>query len=284
MTTDPEARDLLLKKIKEKRHQIEVCLQDLEPEGTRLTNRTIVLGGIAALLGALQLAFGHHPVSLTKLSADAHISVWQILAALAAVCSGLASIYGQKYKSREIASRLAKTQGADAKLDGLETSLQLGLSAIKEASTRHNQIIAEIPWVHAVTPLNLRGRASLDAVKGQIKFPGSNQTVSRAFDCNGVVTGVGPNIHLWLAVEVGGLKWPKEGQVTPDDDGSWTGPIFEDGATDEFCVSLWAADDKGHKKIQAWLAKGLRTGTYEELKSLPRSRRVARIEGLRLSK
>jgi hypothetical protein len=282
MTDDEGLREILLKKIKEKRRQIALCLQDLEPEGARLTNRTIFLGGIAALLGALQLAFGHHPV---KISADDSLSVWQFLAAAAAVCSGFASIYGQKYKSREIAAKLAKAQGGDAKLEGLETSLQLGQATIKEGTTRYNQLITEVSFVHADGPhANLRGRAALDAVKGQIRSPSDDQYVPRAFESSGAVSGVGPSIHLWLAVEVGGLIWPKEGQVLPDDDGSWTGTVFEDGVNDAFCLSLLAADEKGHKKIQSWLARGVRTGTYQELRHLARTRRVARVEGLRLTK
>jgi hypothetical protein len=94
---------------------------------------------------------------------------------------------------------------------------------------------------------------------------------------------VGVNVHLWLAVEANGLIWPKEGQIIPDDSGSWTATVFEDGATDLFSLSLLVADRRAHRNIEAWLDSGKRSGMYAELTSLRGTRRVARVDDLRLS-
>ena len=93
----------------------------------------------------------------------------------------------------------------------------------------------------------------------------ASQSVPRAFRCAGSASDVGANVHLWLAIEVNGLIWPKEGQILPDESGSWTATVFEDGATDIFCLSLLAADRRGHKKIEAWLNSGKDPGRTESL-------------------
>ncbi len=280
MTEDQEQRNKILRRIKDTRHRIANYLRDVEPQGARLTNRSIIFGGIAALLGGVQLAFGYGHLPKT-IDPNASVSVWQLLAVAAAVSAGFASISGQLYKSREIASRLAKVQSCDAKLEGLETSLDLGHVTIKDAATRYGQWIGEIAFVPADSP---QTDGLLDAVRGQIAAPAGGSSVPRVIACSGSASGVGANAHLWLAVEVKDLVWPKEGQILPDDDGSWTATVFEDGAVDEFCLALVAADRRAHKKLQAWLDSGKKSGKYREMRYLPGTRRVDRVEGLRLAK
>jgi hypothetical protein len=285
MTDKKEDNDKLLKTIREKRRRIAVYVQEIEPRGSRLTNRSIVFGGIASLLTAAQLAFGRGPANFLKTIYPAGgISVWQLLAVAATICSAIAAIAGAIYKQQELASRLAKAQSCAVKLEGLETSLDLGLINLKEANTRYAQHIAEIPFVPSEGRAGVRGTNSVDSVKGEITIPVASESVPRAFRSAGSVSNVGSNVYLWLAVEANGLIWPKEGQVLADESGYWTATVFEDGATDLFCLSLLAADGRAHKKIQAWLNSGTRSGMYNELASLPGTRRVARVDGLRLSK
>jgi hypothetical protein len=284
MTDDQEQRTKLLKRIKDTRRRIANHLRDLEPQGARLTNGSIIFGGIAALLGGIQLAFGHGHLPKT-IDPNGTLSAWQLLAAAAAVSAGFASISGQLYKSREIASKLAKVQSCDAKLEGLETSLDLGHVTIKEADTRYGQWIVDIAFVPADSPQpDASGAGALDSVRGQIAAPAGGTSVPRVIACSGSASGVGANVHLWLAVEVKDLVWPKEGQILPEDDGSWTATVFEDGAVDEFSLALVAADRRAHKKIQAWLDSGKKSGRYRELRYPPGTRRVDRVERLRLAR
>jgi hypothetical protein len=286
MTTSKEDKEKLLKTIRDKRRRITVYLQDMEPRGSRLTNRSIVFGGIASLLTAAQLAFGRGPVNFLKTVYPAGgVSVWQLLAVAATICSAVAAIAGAIYKQQEIASRLAKAQGCAVKLEGLETSLDLDLTNLKEANIRYAQCIAEIPFVPSEgIGTRVRGRYSVNSVKGTITSPEASASVPRSFRSTGSTSDVGSDVHLWLAVEVNGLIWPKEGEILPDESGFWTATIFEDGATDLFCLSLLAADRKAHKKIESWLNSGKRSGRYAELTSPLGARRVARVDGLRLSK
>jgi hypothetical protein len=284
--SNKEDKDKLLKTIRDKRRRLAIYLQEIEPLGSRLTNRSIIFGGLATLLTAAQLPFGRGSVSvLESVFPVSGISVWQLLAVAATICSAIAAIAGAIYKQQEIASRLAKAQSCTVKLEGLETSLDLDLMNIKEANTRYTQHIAEIPFVPAEgIRTRIGGKYSVDSVNGEITSPVTSQSVPRAFRAAGSASDVGSNVHLWLAVEANGLIWPKEGQIIPDDSGSWTATIFEDGATDLFSLSLLAADRRANKNIEAWLDSGKRSGTYSELTSLRGTRRVARVDGLRLSR
>jgi len=285
MTNNMEDKDKLLKTIRDKRRRIAVYLNEIEPRGSRLTTRSIVFGRIASLLTAAQLAIGHGPATIIKTVYPAGgVSAWQLLAVAATICSAMAAIAGAIYKQQDLASRLAKAQTCAVRLEGLETSLDLDLINLKEANNRYTQHISEIPFVSSErTGTIARGKYSIDSVKGEITSPVASQSLPRAFRAAGSVSDLGPNVYLWLAVEVNGLIWPKEGQILADDSGCWTATVFEDGATDTFSLSLFAANRRAHKRIETWLNSGKKSGMYKELTSLPGTRRVARVDGLRLS-
>ena len=121
-----------------------------------------------------------------------------------------------------------------------------------------------------------------DKVTASFNEPQPNETVGRTILCSGVVTGLQPGLNLWLAVEVGNLVWPKENKVLPDETNKWCVPIFEDGVTEQFAVSLFVADTSADRRIKEWLEAGRSTGKYSELPGIPGARRLARIDGLRL--
>ena len=143
-------------------------------------------------------------------------------------------------------------------------------------------LAALIPWL-----LSRKASArneTYDKVIGSITEPQPDQTVGRTFQCSGIVTGMQPGLSLWLAVEVGGLVWPKESKVWVDKDNRWSVTVFEDGATEVFSAALFVADAGADKHISGWLETGRRTGTYSELRGIPGARRIARVDGLRLKK
>jgi hypothetical protein len=122
-----------------------------------------------------------------------------------------------------------------------------------------------------------------DKVTGSITEPQPNAIVSRTFKCSGIVSGMQPGLSLWLLIEAQGFVWPKESKVTPDPDNRWSATVFEDGANEAFGVALFVADSKAEKRIGKWLEAGRATGNYSELKGIPGARRLARVDGLRLS-
>jgi len=195
MTNNNEDKDRLLKTIREKRRRIGVYLQEIEPRGSRLTNRSIVYGGIATLLTAAQLALGRGSLKAIY-PAEIGVLVWQLLALAATTCSAIAAIAGAIYKQQEIATRLAKAQSCAVKLEGLATSLDLDLISLKEANSRYTQHIAEVPFLEGIGTL-VHGKYLVDSVRGEIATPVASQAVPRAFRAVGSASDVGSNAAPW---------------------------------------------------------------------------------------
>ena len=117
-----------------------------------------------------------------------------------------------------------------------------------------------------------------------IDHPIANESVDRTIFCTGIATGIQKNMHLWLAVETYNKKvriWPKA-EVLLDELDHWNKTIFEDGATQQFSISLWIADPVGDKIIRDWLAAGRLKGEYTNLNTINGADRLIRVEGLTL--
>lgn len=270
-------RQSLLRRIREGRQRVKWFIYDLEPIGTRLTNVNIICGSIVTVLTAAP-AIGGQPLMDELVTADPSSVTRRLLFVTIALLSLFSTIAANLYKSHEIASRLGRAQVCDAKLDGLEALIELRQVSLEEAATRYVQYIAEIPF--ATKSRFLKLPAALDWVHGRIYKPKPNKAVDNTISCSGRVEGVGPGCHLWLAVEADGYIWPKEGEIFAEGDGSWEAIIYEDGATENFAVSLFVANGRANKKIRAWLDKGDATGNYEKMRRPSGVRRVARVEHL----
>jgi hypothetical protein len=267
----------LLKRIRDRRRNIKWFIDNLDPTGTRLTNFNIICGAIATVLTATS-ALGGKPLMDALGITDPSSITWRILFATAALFSLLSTIAADLYKSHDIASRLSKAQVCDAKLEGLETLLELDQIALKEAATQYAQYIAEISFITGSRFLKLP--SALDWVKGEINQPKPNQVVGSTISCSGWVEGISPECHFWLAVEANGYIWPKEREFFADSDGSWKDTIYEEGTTESFAISLFVANNKANKRIRAWLDEGDATGNYRQMRRVPGTRRIAKIDGL----
>lgn len=269
----------LLKRIKNKRRDIQSFISSLKPIGTRLTNFNIICGSIATVLTAAP-AIGGKTVIEALGSSDPDTPAWRIPFAVAALFSLLSTIAANLYKSQDIASRLGKAEACDGKLEGLETFLELNQISVKEAATKYAHYISEIPFVSRETVRLLRRYAPLDVVKGEILEPQPGQSVEKTFPCLVRVEDLDARCHLWLAVEIDGQIWPKERELRLEEDGTWRGTVREEGRTEAFSLSLFAASDKSSKAIRAWLDRGDATGSYDAFSRLPGTRRLASIDGL----
>ncbi|KAA9040826.1 hypothetical protein FW778_01945 [Ginsengibacter hankyongi] len=183
-----------------------------------------------------------------------------------------------------MASRLAKAQACDAKLEGLEALLEAEQIDIKNAATQYTQIISDISFISDEGGRMLTSRSLLDGVSGEISYPESNQVIDNSINCLGWIEGHGPGLHIWLATEIGSYIWPKEGEIYVNSDGSWNKKIIEEGAKETFSLSLYVANKKANKKIRSWLDKADRTGDYSELRRPPGLRRITRVDNLHLKK
>lgn len=112
--------------------------------------------------------------------------------------------------------------------------------------------------------------------QGQINFPEDGDVVSRSFRAKGSIDKLPSGSHLYLAVEVEGLVWPKvEVAGTP-----WSGEVYEGGEPPEgrFDLVLYLIEDEGHRRIMAWLENGKRTGDYPGFRELLGSQRLHGIK------
>lgn len=273
-------REDLLKRIKNKRRSIRAYLDHLEPTGVRLANVNIISGAIATVLTAAPAIGGSALIDVLG-NSDPTSSTWRLLFAAAAVFSLGSTIAAELYKSREIASRLGKAQACDAKLEGLETLLALEQIELQNSANQYAQAIAEVPFISEGRRSLLQRQSALDTVQGEIREPRPDDLVADTFPCVIRVEDLGAGCHLWLAVEIEGRIWPKERELHVEEDGTWRGTISEEGTVDAFSLSLYAASGKASQRIRAWLDRGDETGRYEELRRLPGTRRLDRVDRLR---
>lgn len=104
--------------------------------------------------------------------------------------------------------------------------------------------------------------------------------MTRKIECSGFASDISPGLHFWLAVEVNGLIWPKEGEISVDGNGRWSKTVFEDGAIDKFSLSLIVANKDADKAIEQWFQQGQGTGQYERLTKIFGTQRLDRVDGL----
>jgi len=262
----------LLRKIRAKRSHIATYVGRAEPTANRLTTFATICSVIAA--GSTTL--------LTKVLATPGTTSpsWRWLAVGATISSILAGSANQWYRSRDFAARISKAQAADARLEALETLIEVGQVRLKEATDRYQKCVLEVPFVAfpARRGHGWKREVPLELVEGTISLPTSESHVRDQFTCSGSATGLQPDMHLWLAVEIDGRIWPKEAEVkAKEEDGTWTKTIIEEGTNETFAVSLWVANPEGHKYIRTWLTKSDERGTYPELRRMIRLWRVTEL-------
>ena len=280
MMNPPEPGKVLIKRINEKRRSIEWYIETIEPRGNRLTTFNIICSAIATLLAAMPAIGGQTFLDVFGTAAS-DPAQWRILLGAAALFSLLSTIAANLYKSRDIASRLAKAQAAGAKLEGLATLVELGgVEPSGAGVTQYTQIIADVPFVTDSAVAAHRGQTALDEVQGSIDEPSPNQEVGTVIRCSGTIEAAGPGCHVWLAVEIDGFIWPKEREIRAGDDGRWSYEIVEQGPPATFAIALLAAGEKANKRIRAWLDRGNSTGDYVRLRRPPDTRRLALVDGL----
>jgi hypothetical protein len=270
-----ETHESLLKRIRERRHTLKSFIYRFDPIGNRLTAINIICGALATFLIATPALGGKSLMDAFGII-DHNSLIWKIPFGAAIVFSLFSTLANSLYAYLNIASHLSQARVCDTKLEKIQMLLEQHDIKLKEAAIEYTQCIAEIYFIIGFFKLP----SSPDWVKGQINEPSPNQGVESTISCSGWVEGVGPECHLWLAVEAGGNIWYKEGEFFAEDDGSWQKSIYEDGKTEAFFISLYAANNHANKRIRAWLDEGDKTGNYNSMRRERGARRIARIDGL----
>jgi hypothetical protein len=137
----------LLEKIKSKRLEVADYLKKSEPRQSRLITTSIVAGALAAALTAGPGVGGSGFIEAAKGVVSFGIPVWQVLCLLATLLSMAAVITNGLLKARDPTFKIAQVRGCDAKLEGLETMLELNQIDLQQAASLYTQYLTEISHV-----------------------------------------------------------------------------------------------------------------------------------------
>ena len=126
-------------------------------------------------------------------------------------------------------------------------------------------------------------------VKAEITEPKDGQEVPQSVSCQGTVSGLKANHHLWLVVEIddqdGSILgyWPKGHQIIPNPDGSWSHEIFQHNRNDSIInLALYVVKDSMHAMIDRWIQESSKTDSFPSFDPITGKRRLKRIDGLRV--
>lgn len=138
---------VLVNKIKAKRQELASYLAKTEPLNSRLINSSIIAGAIAATLTAGPGVGGEGFINTAKNMVSFGIPVWQALCLAASILSVVAVIANGMLKSHSLTTKITKTRACDAKLEGLETMLELNQVDLKQATQLYTQYLTEISHI-----------------------------------------------------------------------------------------------------------------------------------------
>lgn len=147
MSERAEATKTLLTKVQSKRRELADYLAKMEPRNSRLINISIIGGALAAALTAGPGVGGAGFISAAKGVVSFGIPVWQVLCLLATIFSVTAVVANGLLKSHDLTSTVAKTRTCDAKLEGLETMLELEQVGVEQATQQFAQCLTGIPHI-----------------------------------------------------------------------------------------------------------------------------------------
>lgn len=147
MADELAPKQQLLSRIHQKRSEIRVFLETNEARNRRLVNTAIFASAIAAAFTAGP-AFGGSTMTawLTETFGLAS-PAWQLLCLGATVCSVAAAITTNLSKSHDLGARIAQAQACDAKLEGLETLIELNQVDIEEATAQYAASLSAIAFL-----------------------------------------------------------------------------------------------------------------------------------------
>lgn len=139
--------DVLLAKIRTKRQELANYLAKSEPRHLRLINYSIVSGALAAALTAGPGIGGEGFINSVQGIVSFGIPIWQVLCLIATILSVAAVVINGMLKSHDLTSKITSARSCDAKLEGLETMLELAQVNVEQATPLYTQYLTEISHV-----------------------------------------------------------------------------------------------------------------------------------------
>jgi hypothetical protein len=139
----------LLRRIKQKRPEIENYLRLAASRRRLLMNTTIIAGTLAAALTAAPAlggkSFADWLTSILSLSSPA----WQLLCGVASLCSVAAAVATQLIRSYNVEERITRAQEARVKIEMLEVGVENRLLTPGKAVIDYMKCIGDIAFIQA---------------------------------------------------------------------------------------------------------------------------------------
>lgn len=138
---------VLLGKIRTKRQELSRYLEKTEPRHSAMITTSIVAGAFSAALTAGPGVGGEGFISSVSSVGSLGLPVWQVICLAASILSVAAVVANGLLKSYDLTFKIASARTCDAKLEGIETMLELGQVDLKQATQHYTQCLAEMPPV-----------------------------------------------------------------------------------------------------------------------------------------
>jgi Domain of unknown function (DUF4062)/TIR domain len=120
--------------------------------------------------------------------------------------------------------------------------------------------------VAALQRLETGGTRRAGEPEGRILLPKNRARLAREFSVEVALSAIPSAHHVWIAVQVGDLFWPKE-PVVPARDQNWIGKLKEGGPSGKrLSLALLMVEASGHKQTTNWRDAGAISGEYDGLR------------------
>jgi len=137
----------LLRRLQQKRAQVDHFIATAAPRKRRLLNITIVGGTLAAVLTAAPAVGGQPFTAWITRTFSLASPAWQLLCGIASLSSITATVATQLLKSHNMEERVTRALGCRAKLEALEVGLTTGQLQGPQATVEFMRCIEEAAFL-----------------------------------------------------------------------------------------------------------------------------------------
>jgi hypothetical protein len=142
-----ENHEDLLRKIQQKRSEVEKFVSSEFPRKRRLVNMTLIGGTLSTALTALPAVGGQPLTAWLTQSFGLTSPSWRILCAAASISSVVATLSTQLLKSNNVEEQVTRAMGCRAKLEVLEVGLESGQIDLRQATAEYIRCVEETAFL-----------------------------------------------------------------------------------------------------------------------------------------